>query len=144
MTPEPTTATAAAVDRGSELGPLETDVMEIVWREGASNVREVAGRLGRPLAYTTVMTTLDRLYKKGLLDRRKDERAFIYHARVSRPQWLQQRARDFIAGFFQAPESGREVLVSCLLEAVREYDADLLDRLSARIQAAQSANPGPE
>src|SRR5438128_8928980 len=50
------------------LGPLEITVMEILWQRGESNVRDVAEKLDRPLAYTTVMTTLDRLFKKGLLD----------------------------------------------------------------------------
>ena len=49
------------------LGPLEVTVMEILWARGESNVRDVVDRLDRPLAYTTVMTTLDRLFKKGLL-----------------------------------------------------------------------------
>ena len=52
------------------LGPLEVTVMEILWARGESNVRDVVDRLDRPLAYTTVMTTLDRLFKKGLLLRR--------------------------------------------------------------------------
>ncbi|HWG37851.1 MAG TPA: BlaI/MecI/CopY family transcriptional regulator, partial [Terriglobales bacterium] len=65
----------------AELGPLESGVMEVLWSHGASNVRMVAQRLPRPLAYTTVMTTLDRLYKKGLLMREKQERAFIYSPR---------------------------------------------------------------
>ena len=63
------------------LGPLEITVMEILWTHGESNVRDVVDRLGRPLAYTTVMTTLDRLYKKGMLERRKADRAFFYSPR---------------------------------------------------------------
>ena len=52
--------------------------MEVVWNIGACNVREVSERLDRKLAYTTVMTTLDRLYKKGFLDREMTDRAFLY------------------------------------------------------------------
>ena len=59
-----------AYDRTSpqrlQLGPLEVEVMEVVWTMGACNVRDVVERLDRKLAYTTVMTTLDRLYKKSL------------------------------------------------------------------------------
>ena len=69
------------------LGPLEVAVMEILWTRGESNVREVVARLGRPLAYTTVMTTLDRLFKKGLLGRRKSDRAFLYLPSLSRREW---------------------------------------------------------
>ncbi len=66
------------------LGHLEITILEVLWGRGESNVREVAESLDRPLAYTTVMTTLDRLFKKGLLDRRKSERAFFYSPRLSR------------------------------------------------------------
>ena len=50
------------------LGPLEIRVMEVLWTAGQSSVRDVVEKLERKLAYTTVMTTLDRLFKKGMLD----------------------------------------------------------------------------
>jgi predicted transcriptional regulator len=112
----------------SPLGHLETTVMEILWQHGASNVRDVSQRLARPLAYTTVMTTLDRLFKKGLLDRQKQDRAFIYVPRYSRRQWEQKRAGDFMAG---AP---RDLLVSCLVDAAGEQDVALLDELERHIR----------
>ncbi len=65
------------------LGPLEVSVMDVLWKRSEGNVHDVAQQLGRPLAYTTVMTTLDRLFKKGLLNRRKSERAFFYSARFT-------------------------------------------------------------
>jgi predicted transcriptional regulator len=116
------------------LGPLESRVMEIVWRNGEANVRQVAALLPEPLAYTTVMTTLDRLFKKGLLERRKNSRAFIYAPRVSRAQWLRRRAGEFVANFFATPHPEREALLSCLLDAVEQYDAALLDDLSQQIR----------
>jgi predicted transcriptional regulator len=53
------------------LGPLETDVMEMVWRLGDATVRDVHDQLAdrRDLAYTTIMTTMARLAAKGLLTR---------------------------------------------------------------------------
>jgi predicted transcriptional regulator len=60
------------------LGHLESRVMDVLWARGESSVRDVSEQLERPLAYTTVMTTLDRLFKKGVLARRKAERAFVY------------------------------------------------------------------
>lgn len=123
---------------GVELGPLESGVMEVLWTHGACNVRTVAERLPRPLAYTTVMTTLDRLYKKGLLEREKQERAFIYSARESRAQWLRGRAREFVASFFADPEPGRAALLSCLLEEFEQYDAALLEDLGRKLQARRT------
>ena len=75
------------------IGKLEREVMEEVWRRGESSVRAVHEALGGRVAYTTVMTTLDRLYKKGLLDRRKEGRAFVYAARVSAEEFERSIAR---------------------------------------------------
>lgn len=116
------------------LGHLESTVMEILWDQGESNVRDVAVRLDRPLAYTTVMTTLDRLYKKGLLDRRKSERAFLYSPRLSRLDWEQKRAGHFVEGFLDGPQRSRELLISCLVDAVGQYDEALLDELERKIR----------
>jgi predicted transcriptional regulator len=125
-------------ERGSaqrlQLGPLELDVMEMVWMFGASNVRDVVGRLERKLAYTTVMTTLDRLYKKALLDREMTHGAFVYWAKLSREDWDRRRAGEMMAGFLAGPEESRQVLLSCLVDAVGTHDAILLDELEKKIQ----------
>jgi predicted transcriptional regulator len=120
--------------RSDELGHLESTVMEALWRHGAGNVREVGVRLGRPLAYTTVMTTLDRLFKKGLLDRRKQDRAFVYSPRYSHTEWQQKRAGEFLAGYLSGPETGRDLLISCLVDAAGEQDSALLDELEQKIR----------
>jgi predicted transcriptional regulator len=116
------------------LGPLEITVLEILWLRGESNVRDVVDRLNRPLAYTTVMTTLDRLFKKGILNRRKCERAFLYAPRLSRNEWEHQRAGEFVAGFLAVPQPSRELLISCLVEAVGQHDEALLDELERKIR----------
>ena len=116
------------------LGPLEVTVMDILWARGESNVHDVVDRLDRPLAYTTVMTTLDRLYKKGLLARRKLDRAFLYAPALDRTQWEHKRAGDFVAGFLSAGEPSRDLLISCLVEAVGRHDEALLDELEKKIQ----------
>jgi predicted transcriptional regulator len=119
----------------SALGRLEMQVMEILWLRGEGNVREVAGQLRRPLAYTTVMTTLDRLFKKGLLQRHKSDRAFFYSPRFSRQDWERQIASEFVAGFLAGPQSSRQLLLSGLLDAVGQHDATLLEELEKKIQA---------
>ena len=53
----------------ASLGKLENEVMNEVWRQKQVSVRHVADAFDDRFAYTTLMTTLDRLYKKGLLDR---------------------------------------------------------------------------
>jgi predicted transcriptional regulator len=117
------------------LGSLEFELMEILWSRGESSVRDVVRQLSRPLAYTTVMTTLDRLFKKGLLDRHKSDRAFVYSPLFSRQEWERRRAGNLVAGFLSGPHPSRELLLSCLLEAVGEHDTTLLDDLEKKIRS---------
>jgi predicted transcriptional regulator len=115
------------------MGHLETTVMELLWERGAGSVHDVLSWLARPLAYNTVMTTLDRLYKKGHLDRARQDRAYCYSPRLSRTQWQQKQAESLVSGFLAAAGPG-EILVSCLVDAVGRHDAALLDDLEARIR----------
>ena len=108
--------------------------MAVLWSAGQSSVRDVVEKLERKLAYTTVMTTLDRLFKKGLLDRQKSERAFLYLPRLSSQEWDRRRAGDLVAGFLAGPQPSRELLLSSLVEAVGQHDAVLLDELEEKIR----------
>jgi len=119
----------------SALGHLEGTVMEILWARGESSVHDVIERLSRPLAYTTVMTTLDRLFKKGFLDRRKPERAFLYAPRLSRRELERKRADDLVAEFLAGSRPLGELLISSLVEAVGQHDEELLAELEKKIKA---------
>ncbi len=116
------------------LGPLELQVMEVLWATGECCVRDVVEQLDRKLAYTTVMTTLDRLFKKGLLDRQKSERAFLYTTRLSHQDWDRQRAGDFVADLLAGSQPSRELLLSSLVDAVGQYDVTLLEQLEEKIR----------
>jgi predicted transcriptional regulator len=117
------------------LGPLEVAVLEILWARGESSVHQVVNYLARPLAYTTVMTTLDRLFKKGLLARRKSDRAFLYLPRFSRNEWDRRRASAVLDAWLSGPAPSGDLLVSCLVDAVGQRDERLLDELESRIRA---------
>lgn len=112
--------------------------MSVVWELGAASVQQVAARLGTSLAYTTVMTTLDRLFRKGLLQREKQNRAFVYSAVLSPKDVEGRRAADMIRRFFSETNVRPEVLVSCLIDAVHHYDTELLDKLDSTIQSART------
>ena len=114
------------------LGALETQVMDEVWRHGGElRVRDVHAAFEARLAYTTVMTTMDRLYKKGLLERRKDGRAFVYSARLSRQQMVLSAGARLIRGLLQ---SEGEPALSFLVDAVTERDREMLDRLERLVR----------
>lgn len=116
------------------LGPLEAQAMEVLWAVGQGSVRDVVEQLDRKLAYTTVMTTLDRLFKKGLLDRQKSERAFLYTPRLSHGEWERQRAGDLVSGLLAGSQPSRELLLSSLVDAVGHHDVNLLEQLEEKIR----------
>ena len=104
---------------------------------GEVTVREVAALLPRPLAYTTVMTTLDRLYRKGLLSRRMEGRAFRYAPRATREQFaagVLPRWFDRLAG--RGPV---RPLLASLVDAVGDHDAELLPELQRLVRQKQRA-----
>jgi predicted transcriptional regulator len=116
------------------LGPLETQVMEILWNGGERSVREVVNSLNREVAYTTVMTTLERLFKKGLAFRKKCSRAYLYWSRVTCQEWKDGMARDVVAKLLAGPQGSREALITCLLEAVAQQDALLLREIQKKMR----------
>jgi predicted transcriptional regulator len=127
----------ANVALARELGLREQEIMHVLWQRGSVSVSEVAQSLSSTLAYTTVMTTLDRLFKKGLLNRRKQDRAFVYSPAVTPGEMEQQRAARLVQGLFAGSKERPELLVSCLVDAVNQYDSGLLDELESKIRLAR-------
>ncbi len=119
------------------LGKREREVLEVLWACGSASVQQVVSRLGSALAYTTVMTTLDRLFKKGLLLREKHDRAFVYRPALSPRDLEHDRAAAFIGRFFSSSAASDDMLLSCLVNAVEQYDCDLLQQLEEKIRAAR-------
>ena len=116
------------------LGPLEREVLEETWRRGEVSVSEVHQSFGERVAYTTLMTTLDRLYKKGLLCRQKSGRAFLYSPRVTREEFERSVAEDVIDGLLDREAEGFEPLLACIVETVTERDREALDTLYRLVQ----------
>ena len=117
-----------------QLGSLETALMKRVWEVGEASVRDLHSEVSSRLAYTTVMTTLDRLFKKGFLNRQKSERAFLYTPRVTHQDWERQRAGDLVAGLLAGSQPSRELLLSSLVDAVGLHDVKLLEQLEEKIR----------
>jgi predicted transcriptional regulator len=136
----------ASAQAMADLGWREREVLCVLRDLGRATVQQVADRLSASLAYTTVMTTLDRLFRKGLLRREKQNRAFLYSMALSARDLEGQRAALLIRRFFSESDAQPEILVSCLVDAVHRYDTELLDRLESSIRQAraQSAPGDPE
>jgi predicted transcriptional regulator len=122
----------------SSLGDLERGVMTIVWNHGEISVRDACEQLGSTVAYTTVMTTMDRLFKKRLLGRRKVGRAFLYHAAATRQEIEGAVAGELMQSLLEGREEPLPVL-SSLVDAVSERDRALLDELERLIREKRRA-----
>jgi predicted transcriptional regulator len=109
--------------RRSQLGDLERAVLEVLWASADEplTVREVHEALaaGRDLAYTTVMTVLDRMARKDLVEQQRAGRAYRYRALSSRSEMTAELMRDTLGEF--AEEDRRAALVAFVDEA---SDAD--------------------
>jgi predicted transcriptional regulator len=113
----------------SQLGPLEQRLLGMLWEKGSATVRElVDDGVCRDLAYTTVMTTLDRLFKKNLLARQSEGRAFRYTPRVTREELHREAAGEAFRQFLNASPAP-SLPLSYLVEIVTERDSQLLDHL---------------
>src|SRR5262249_17298879 len=132
-----------ASSSNTPLGPLERQMLEALWTRGNATVRELLEDEKITQAYTTVMTTLDRLYKKGLLDRIAEGRAFRYSPRQT-PEELQRVAA--VEGIRQLLGSSDTTALplSYLVEAVSSHDAQLLDELQTLVERKRRARKKEE
>src|SRR6266568_1335442 len=86
--------------------PLEMLCLKALWSLGEGNVAGVRGLVGetKPLAYTTVMTVLERLARKKLVSRRKVGRAFVYAPSISRDTMRRLALKEFVDCFFDGSQ----------------------------------------
>ena len=115
----------------SIFGALELRVLEALWRRGEATVRGLHEDFPSA-AYTTLMTTMDRLHRKGALERRKDGRAFLY-----RPMYSREQLESGIVARAIAPllRQGRtEPVLSCFLDELSRHDATILDDLERLVR----------
>jgi len=118
---------------GTQLGPLEQQLLEALWQRGTATVRELLDDEKVTQAYTTVMTTLDRLYKKKLLDRVSEGRAFRYSPRQSADELRRVAAVEGIRQLIGSAEAS-SLPLSYLVEALSSHDAQLLDELQVLVE----------
>jgi predicted transcriptional regulator len=119
------------------LGPLEQDVMDVIWQVGDATVRDVhdvlAGR--RKIAYTTVMTTMTRLAAKGLLVRDTSGLAHRYRAVVSREAYARSTMSSVLSWLLDRyPEPS----AAYLAEVIDDADAVTLETLRDAVERRRS------
>lgn len=120
---------------GARVGPLERQVLSVLWGRGSATVQDVIDYGDIRRAYTTVMTTLDRMYRKRLVDRvvRPRSRAFRYTPRLTQAEWERATAVETIRQVLRLGTPATRPL-SYLVEAVSEHDVALLDDLERLLE----------
>jgi len=117
---------------GHVLGELESAVMDVLWSQPEQTVTNVEERLRqkREIAHTTVLTTLDRMHRKGYLTREKQAKAFVYSPRYTRAEFERMMAQEVLGaliGHFTEPA------LSTFVDLIGDDDV-ALDQLEARIR----------
>ena len=130
------------------LGRLETQIMEVMWEMpdpvSVETVREALAERGKKAAYTTVMTTLSRLYAKGLLTREQRGKAYYYIPRVSRRELTSSVTKQVIDGLLGA---FAEPAMAYFVEALSDESPDKLEQLAHLIEEKKrhrDQQPRPE
>lgn len=113
---------------GHQLGPLETQLLRALWQLGDATVRELVEDAANQVAYTTVMTTLDRLHKKGLLDRVLDGRAFRYRPQQTEDEYNRKAFANDLEKLLSSARDTASPL-SFLVDTVTQHDAKLFEEL---------------
>ncbi|HEX2442631.1 MAG TPA: BlaI/MecI/CopY family transcriptional regulator [Vicinamibacterales bacterium] len=117
----------------SFFGPLEIRVLDALWRrERSASVGDLASEFA-PTAYTTLMTTLERLRRKGVLVRAREGRAFLYEPRWSRAELTERLASRTLGAWLEHPTAAQPIL-SSFIDAVSSRDERLLDELDRLIR----------
>src|SRR5690242_1048597 len=132
---DPTAKTRSPKHSLLDLAPLELDCMKTLWPVGEATVREIRERLAPrlPRAYTTIMTIMDRLARKGVVERHKTGRAYVYRAVLAAEDARAQALRQVIENFF---EGSKEALLAQLGNPIES-------RTSAVASAPAAVEPEP-
>ena len=115
------------------LTPLELEIMQVLWENGAATVTEVIPKLKAELAYTTVQTMLMVLLRKGKVKRTQEGRAFRYRPVVSRERASGSAVEDLVRRMFGG---SAEALLMAMVDT-RQISAKELERLAKKVAAAE-------
>lgn len=132
-----------SLELAARLGPLEVRLLRLLWQRGSGTVRELRNAGQFQAAYTTLMTTLDRLHKKGLLNRVAEGRAFRYAPLQTEHEFNGAIVRNAIQQMLGSADPSNAPF-SFLVEAVSEHDRGLLDELEREIERKRRKLEGEE
>lgn len=120
------------------LGPLETEIMQLLWQEERSTVKKIHRRLSqqREIAYTTVMTTMSRLSEKGVLNRQREGLAYIYTPAITEEDFVSMVVRQVLDGLL---DDYSDTAVDYMVDYLARNNPAELRRLQKVINARTSS-----
>src|SRR4030095_2038206 len=119
----------------STFGPLEIRVLNALWaRPAPACVRDLQPQFPG-VAYTTLMTTLDRLFRKGTLAREKSGRAFFYRPKSTQQELISELAGSTFATLLPGDAAFARPILSMFVDTVSERDKAMLDDLEELVKA---------
>jgi predicted transcriptional regulator len=119
-------------------GELQAQAMAALWRRGAGTVEQVRGELPPRYrgAYNTIQTVLNRLADRGLLERQREGRGFVYRPRLTEAEYLSGSIRRTLAG---ASSDARQAALASIIGGLRPEEAAELEQLARQARAARRA-----
>lgn len=120
------------------LGPLETEIMQVIWQDERSTVKKVHRRLSqqRDIAYTTVMTTMSRLAEKGVLNRHREGLAYVYTPAISEDDFVTMVVQQVLDGLL---EDYSDTAIEYMVDYLARRNPGELRRLQKTLQARVAA-----
>lgn len=121
-------------------GPLEAKIMEILWDAEELSIKEVQQQLekdSKPVAFNTVMTVMNRLVDKGILQKRMQGRLSIFRPIQPKDDFIEEQSKKLTENLLD--EFGG-VVINHMLDAIKEADQTLLDKLEQKIQQLKKDN----
>lgn len=114
-------------------GPLEAKILDVLWNDGERTIKEVQQVLEKEKAtnFNTVMTVMNRLTEKGVLQKRTEGRSSLYKPVTSRTEFLNTQSREMTN---ELMEEFGSVVVSHMLDALEDVDDDLVAKLEKKIK----------
>ncbi len=119
------------VGLGRVLGHLEKSIMDVIWERDEVTGREMFEEIGgeKPLAFTTVLTVMNRLLKKGLIKRVKRGKLFVYKASISRDDFVKHVSQEVLQGIFDISASSAATFFVDILYKTNPEEINRLSKL---------------
>ncbi|MDM5212414.1 BlaI/MecI/CopY family transcriptional regulator [Peribacillus sp. NJ4] len=115
-------------------GPLEANIMEYLWDENEQSIKAVQQslELDKPINFNTVMTVMNRLVEKGILEKRSEGRLSLFRPVQSKAEFLEEQSKKLTENLLD--EFGGAV-ISHMLDAMKDADQGLIEKLEQKIQS---------